>query len=295
MTKVIARIRGGLGNQLFCYAAARRLALVNNAELVIDDVTGFARDCQYQRQYMLDRFEISARKATPVERMEPFERYRRGFAKLASKHHSFYKRKYIEQEGIGFDTRLLQFRPKGTVYIDGLWQGEGYFKDIEGVIRQDLRIRPPLDVVNQKMASKIVACDSVCLHVRWFDSPDSVTGDNLGYEYYKNAISHIMARVRSPHFFLFSDNPDEAIRMLSLPEEIVSCIKHNQGDENAYADLWLMKKCKHIVTANSTFSWWGAWLGESESKIILSPGLVLSGTTTAWGFKGLLPNRWTLI
>src|SRR6267154_4898422 len=79
--KVIARMRGGLGNQLFCYAAARRLALVNDAELVIDDVTGFARDRQYRRRYALDRFRIAARKATPAERLEPFERYRRGLMK----------------------------------------------------------------------------------------------------------------------------------------------------------------------------------------------------------------------
>ena len=81
--RVIARIKGGLGNQLFCYAAARRLALVNNAELVIDDVTGFVRDHQYCRQYMLDRFQIPVRKATPSERLEPFERYRRGVHKVA--------------------------------------------------------------------------------------------------------------------------------------------------------------------------------------------------------------------
>ena len=75
--KVIVRIKGGLRNQLFCYAAARRLALVNNAELVIDDVTGFARDRQYRHQYALDHFHIPVRKATPAERLEPFERYRR--------------------------------------------------------------------------------------------------------------------------------------------------------------------------------------------------------------------------
>ena len=68
MVKIIARIKGGFGNQLFDYAAARRLALINNVELVIDDVTGFARDRQYRREYILDRFNISARKATPAER-----------------------------------------------------------------------------------------------------------------------------------------------------------------------------------------------------------------------------------
>jgi len=120
--KIIARIKGGLGNQLFCYAAARRLALVSNAELVIDDVTGFIRDRQYRRKYALDTFPISARRATPRERKDPIGRYRRGIAKFIAKQHPFHERNYIEQEGTDFDQRLLEFRPKGTVYIDGLWQ-----------------------------------------------------------------------------------------------------------------------------------------------------------------------------
>ena len=79
--KVITRSQGGLGNHLICYTAARRLALASNAELVIDDVTGFARDCQYGRQYALDHFQIPARKATPGERLEPFGTRRRGLMK----------------------------------------------------------------------------------------------------------------------------------------------------------------------------------------------------------------------
>jgi len=74
VTKIISRIKGGLGNQLFCYAAARRLALANNAELIIDDVTGFSRDHEYRRQYALENFQIPARKATPSERLAPFDR-----------------------------------------------------------------------------------------------------------------------------------------------------------------------------------------------------------------------------
>ena len=79
--KVIVRIKGGLGNQLYCYAAAKRLAIKNNAELIIDDVSGFKRDYLYQRRYMLDRFKIPHRKATSIERLNPFERVRRGLRK----------------------------------------------------------------------------------------------------------------------------------------------------------------------------------------------------------------------
>ena len=112
MKKIITRIKGGLGNQLFCYAVARRLALVNNAELIIDDVTGFIRDKKFCRQYMLDHFNIPCRKATSYERLEPFERYRRGILKLMSRRKKFCERKYIEQERLGFDTRMLSLKIK---------------------------------------------------------------------------------------------------------------------------------------------------------------------------------------
>lgn len=295
MTKIITRIKGGLGNQLFCYAAARRLALFNDAELVIDDVTGFVRDKQYCRRYALDNFHIPVRKARPWERMEPLERYRRGLVKYISTHRDFYKRKYIDQKGINLEYRLLDYQSNGTVYIDGFWQSEMYFQDVEKTIRKDLKIKSPKDAANREMALKIESCNSICLHVRWFDEPGSSLNHNIGYSYYKNAVDYIMSKVNRPHFYIFSDNPEAAINMLSLPESSTSCVLHNQDEEMAYADMWLMAKCKHIVTANSTFSWWGGWLGETESKIIIAPKKSFTGSVTAWGFEGLLPDRWLLI
>ena len=104
---------------------------MNNAELVIDDVTGFVRDHLYSRQYALDHFNISARKATAKERMEPFERYRRAIVKYLSKRICFGNRFYYEQKGMEFDSRVLNFKIKGTICLDGYWQSETYFKDVE--------------------------------------------------------------------------------------------------------------------------------------------------------------------
>jgi hypothetical protein len=295
LSKVIARIRGGLGNQLFCYAAARRLALTNGSELIMDDTTGFVRDRQYRRRYMLDRFKIPVRKATPSERMEPFERYRRGLAKLISHRLPFSRRKYIEEEHVDFDPRLLSYCPSGTVYLDGLWQSEGYFKDIESIIRQDLSIIPPDDAENIKMAKIIADSNSVSVHVRWFNQPGTLGSNNLDQAYYAKAVGEICKLVSSPHFFLFSDNVGEALAMMNLPSHKVTCIDHNRGDENAYADLWLMSQCKHFIIANSTFSWWGAWLGYSLSnKTVIAPGVKLTGIS-AWAFAGLLPDNWIIL
>lgn len=291
MSKIVLRIFGGLGNQLFCYAAARRLSLVNNAELVIDDVTGFVRDYEYRRRYMLDHFHIPARKATPAERLEPFERYRRGIMKWRSCQKPFAERHYLEQEGQDFDERLLALKVKGTLYLEGYWQSEGYFKDVEHVIREDLQITPPMDRLNQHMVEQIHNHLAVALHVRWFDAPNSATIHNVSADYYQKAINLIESKLESPHYFLFSDNPEAACMKFTLPENRVTCVFHNRGDENSYADLWLMSQCQHFITANSTFGWWGAWLGDNPDKIVATPDLKLRGITS-WGFDGLIPANW---
>jgi hypothetical protein len=262
MNSVVVRIKGGLGNQLFCYAAARRLALVNNAQLIIDDVSGFSRDSQYRRKYMLDKFKIPIRKATPTERLEPFERCRRGIMKWLSRHKRFENREYIEQEGHDFDERLLSLKVNGTIYLDGYWQSEDYFKDVEHTIRQDLQIVPPTGSENHYTADQIRKCNSVALHVRWFDNPGAPATHNAAEDYYVRAIGLIEAKTDLPWYFIFSDKPEAVHSRLTLPKERVSFVLHNRGDENAYADLWLMMQCRHFITANSTFSWWGAWLGE---------------------------------
>jgi hypothetical protein len=294
--KIIVRIKGGLGNQLFSYAAARRLAIVNEAELVIDNVTGFTRDLQYQRQYALDSFSIPVRKATSSEQLEPFERYRRGIMKWMSGRKSFSERSYLEQEGIDFDQRLLTLNVSETLYLDGYWQSENYFKDVEQIIREDLRISPPQDLENQQMAEKIASCNAVALHVRWFENPSMAGVHNLSAEYYQQAIALIEQKVDSSHYFLFSDNPAAAAKKINLPEQNVTFVSHNLGDENAYADLWLMSQCQHFITANSTFSWWAAWLGLNAGKVITTPFcLAIPGGVTVWNFDRLIPESWYTI
>ena len=292
MSKVITRIKGGLGNQLFCYAAARRLALMNNVELVIDDVTGFVRDHQYQRHYSLDHFMIPIRKATPSERMEPFERYRRGVAKYIARIKPFDQRSYLEQDGNDFDARLLDYKVTGTVYLDGYWQSEDYFKDVEQIIREDLRIVPPEDNFNKDMAEKIQQCHAVAVHVRWFDLPDCKTvSQNASQGYYHRAIEEVSKNVKNPHFFLFSDEPLATQRSLCISADDMTSVNHNKGDKYAYADLWLMTQCKHFIIANSTFSWWGAWLANSDSNNIIAPDIKLA-SHTSWGFTRQVPESW---
>jgi Glycosyl transferase family 11 len=294
MNKIVVRIKGGLGNQLFCYAAARRLTIVNGAELVIDASTGFARDFRYQRQYSLDHFCIPVRKATSSERLEPFERYRRGVMKWLSLNQPFSKRSYLEQEGLNFDDRLLNLKVKRTLYLDGGWQSEQYFKDVEEIIREDLRIIEPQNTENHQMTENIINVNAVAVHIRWFHNSKAGGTHNLSTGYYQNAIKLIEMKIDSPHYFVFSDDPVAANKKINFPEDRVTFVTHNRGDENAYADMWLMSQCQHFIIANSTFSWWGAWLSVNTSKIVIAPSIQLDGEAS-WGFKGLIPDDWIKI
>lgn len=291
VNKIIPRIFGGLGNQLFIYAAARRLALVNGAELVLDDVSGFTYD-SYKRHYQLDHFTIPCRKASMMERLEPLGRLRRKIMNRWNQRKPFEQRAYLVQESIDFDPRLLHFTPRGTVYLEGYWQSEDYFKDVADAIRQDLTIQPPTNAANLAMVEEIRIGTAVAVHVRFFDEPHAEAINNPPGDYYTRAIAEMERLVPDAHYFIFSDLPAAARARISLPDDRVTLVHHNQGDAMAYADLWLMSQCKHFIIANSTFSWWGAWLAANPAKQIIAPGFEMRKGKMWWGFDGLLPDEW---
>ena len=152
--KLIVRLFGGLGNQLFIYSASRSLALRNNAELVIDDISGFKYD-KYKRSNQLKHFQLKYRKANSEERLEPFSRIRRFLKRKLNSYRQFKDRDYIVQYNRDFDPRLNNFKIKRRVFIEGYWQSENYFKDFENQIRKDLKIIPPNDKTNYEIARQL--------------------------------------------------------------------------------------------------------------------------------------------
>lgn len=293
--RIVVTICGGIGNQLFAYAAARRLADSSRADLIIDDVSGFARDYAFQRRYQLDHFCIRCRKATSAERLEPCSRLRRYVRRYLSRQLPFERRSYIKQEGDNFDPRLLQIKPSGTLYLEGYWQSEEYFKDIEQTIRDDLQIRPPLDGPNQAVARKISGVTAVGVHVRFFDQPQVASANNTPTDYYARAIAQLERITTNAHYFVFSDRPEAARPLIPLPDDRITLVTHNHGDDSAYADLWLMTHCQHFVIANSTFGWWGAWLARSPQKVVIAPLYSQRDGKVSWGFEGQLPESWVKI
>ncbi len=289
--KVIVVMKGGIGNQFFCYAAARRLTLVNAADLVIDDVSGFAVDKLYQRKYYLDHFNIAGRPATVKERLKRPIIIHRNWMRIINRWRPFFKRTYLEDRHLSFDSRLLDFQVKGTLYLDGYWQSENYFKDIENVIKKDLAFKPSFDPYTEELACKIEGCTAIAIHRRWFDPSGENYTHNLPFNYYVQAIEKIERQVPNGIFFLFSDQPTLAAQELSYLGKRLVVVERNNNRDYTCDDLWLMSKCQHFIIANSTFSWWGAWLGEKEGSIVIAPDVKITGIT-AWGFPGLIPERW---
>jgi hypothetical protein len=293
--KIIVRLFGGLGNQLFIYAAARRLAFNSNSTLVLDIVSGFKNDNLYKRKFQLNHFSIKGRYATKSEQFFPFPKLGRFILRFFNKFIPLNYKTFLVQSGVKFDDRLLNISPLNCLFIEGYWQSERYFKDIESIIREDFVIIPPKDVTNLNLASNISNSNSVSIHFRDFDKLSSKKNEsNISFDYYIKAIKFFEDINPNVHYFVFSDNPDLAASVLLLPEDKVTFVINNFGDENSYADLWLMSLCKHFIIANSTFSWWGAWLSKNPNKIVVTPDvyLNLNDHVSAWGFDGLIPQEW---
>jgi hypothetical protein len=205
---------------------------------------------------------------------------------------SFEKRRYIVQSGDGFDERLLGLHPgKKLVHLVGYWQSESYFADVADTIRDDLRLPSPNDMRNIEVANRIAESESVAIHVRWFNPVGAADAASVTSTYYRKAVTLMEEQLNSPHYYVFSDDPIRAAATLSLPPDRSTTVAHNALSGNAHADLWLMSRCNHFITANSTFSWWGAWLGSGPESIVLTPDLHRQGVG-AWGFPGLIPSRW---
>jgi hypothetical protein len=243
---VITRLISGLGNQLFQYAIGRKISRHLNVPLKFDI-------SWYQglnnRDYNLYHFNIDADIATPEEIEH-------------AKSHFYYREKSFQ-----YDPRYLAV--PSTVYLEGYWQSELYFKDIAGQIRQELRLKTLPSVKNIVMAKAIQSCQSVSLHIRRGDYLLEPALHNCLLDYYDRAIGWISGQINDPHFFVFSDDGHWAQANLK-PDFPMTFVLHND-EKHCYEDLRLIRFCKHHITANSTFSWWGAWLSQSPHKLVCAP------------------------
>lgn len=252
---IITKIYGGLGNQMFQYAIGRSLSINKNKKLYLES-SSFS---SYKlRNYQLDIFNIN------VSIINRFYLKFLLFFKLA--------KKVKEQEP--FFKKDGEIPLGHIIFLDGYWQCEDYFKDIRKELLEDFKLKVDLDSENKKILNLIKSKNSVSLHVRRGDyvenSKTNQVHGTCSLDYYKKAIEYIKKNVKNPHFFIFSDDIDWCKENIKLRKEESFFVDIN-SPEKGYFDLELMKNCKHFIIANSSFSWWGAWLSENSKKIIIAP------------------------
>lgn len=291
---VVVQLTGGLGNQLFQYAFAYYISSRHNLELVLD-TSSFESDAL--REYSLCAFDIDNRHL----KLNSFRWLnQKKIVKIAKflqlvKFFNFRPFRIVTEQEYGFKTRLLELDKLSNIYLKGYWQSEKYFRDISDIISYKFQITTQPSFENQQIMTQIHKQQSVSLHIRRGDYVNNIQVNAIhgvcSLTYYERAVEHIENNIDSPHFFVFSDDIQWAKLNLRINHPTIYVGVNNS--DNAHEDLRLIQNCKHNIIANSTFSWWGAWLNQNPNKIVIAPmnWFVTNDRNT----KDLIPNDWHLL
>jgi hypothetical protein len=285
---LIVKIVGGLGNQMFQYAMAKALSLKFNVKLKIDCCVYNNRKYINNEGYLLKKvFNIPENEAQFSDYIKTL-----GFSSFLmpllrrNKYIFLYRNKIIiEKKIFHYDEALLQKRILNG-YIAGYWQSQKYFLKYQNYVFNSFNFNNDLLSKRSKYFAQIINDkNSVALHIRRGDYISnniySEIYKSCDVNYYKTAIKIIESKLNNPHFFIFTDDIFWAMSQPEFFDKTYFTICSN-GDES-WNDLYLMSNCKHHIIANSSFSWWGAWLSRNDKKIVISPSI--------WFKKN---NRWTI-
>lgn len=283
---IITDLFGGLGNQLFQYAAGRALAEYHKVELKLNILS---YQSEKKRDYALCHFNISAGIATKEE-----IRYYKGplsrvWDLVTLK--PYYRRRHFRERRFNHDGNFTK-AAKDTL-ITGYWQTEKYFRNISGILRNEFVLKSPLEGQNKAIADHIRGVNSVSIHARRGDYVQDAdvkrVHGSCDLAYYHDSIKCIANDVQDPVFFVFSDDPEWVKNNLVIDFPTVY-VSHN-GSEKGHEDLRLMALCKHNIIANSTFSWWAAWLNNNETKRVSAPRKWFNDSPR--NTSDIIPEGWT--
>jgi hypothetical protein len=278
----IIKIKGGLGNQLFQYAFGRYFSICNNVEVKIDNGINTNKQDTY-RAYTLDRFNITIFLASKEEILKAkYPIY------MISKVLIGIRTKVFHKYNIGYVPNILKTKQK---YLDGFWQSYKYPNQIRDILLKEITLKEPLENKYQQILEQIKNTNSVSIHLRrgdYINDPKTKSAHlAFGLEYYEQAIKIVTGKIPDPTFFIFSDDIDWVRNNLktNLPTVFVS-----RPEIKDFEELIIMSKCKNNIIANSTFSWWGAWLNQNPNKVVIAP--------KRWNnkfqkeYNNLLPPEW---
>jgi len=283
---IIAGLSGGLGNQLFQYAAARALSIKLNLPLKLD-VSWFSNIPN--RNFALTPYSIEAE---ICEQNHFIPNFLRPYINRFSKRYCM-----TRMGSIVFRERNFAFNEtfnniSSPVFLEGYWQSEKYFKDASAHIHNDFILKEPISSECRSILDEINNSHSICVHIRRGDYvSDPLTAQTHGtcsLEYYEHNVAELARMAQTPHCFVFSDDCQWVRDNLNLscPSTIVDI---HTGDE-AHLDLFLMSSCQDFIIANSSLSWWAAWLGKHKQKKVIAPKqwFLNSDKDT----KDLIPASW---
>lgn len=271
---VIIKIKGGLGNQMFQYAFY--LNLKNRGTDVKMDISGLDLYLDsFGRGDIWDAFCVNRDFASANEIQELLKNENKIINKLQMKIFKYSNTHYVQRNPFYFNTDIFNM---DNIYLDGYWQNEKYFIGYREKILNHFKIKKELSNDNKLYLDMINSSQqSVSLHIRLGDylekTNKKIYGDICTPEYYKKAVKYFEKTYKNPVFFIFSNDVKNIKPFMDSKKYIlVNC----NNEKNAWADLYLMSKCKHNIIANSTFSWWGAWLNQNEKKTVMAPSKMMN-------------------
>ncbi|MBW8521821.1 alpha-1,2-fucosyltransferase [Chryseobacterium chendengshani] len=292
---VAVELIGGLGNQMFQYATAKALSLHRN-ELLLLDSRLF--DNYKLHSYSLNHFNIEASVVKNNLPLKTPSFSKRVIHKILQKLDAFILKNKVfsiyQEKDLRFDKTLFKTNKK-NIYLKGYFQSEKYFLRFEDEIRRDFEIITALKKETRDMLKIIEAGDSVSLHIRRGDYISNANANAVhgtcNLDYYHRAITIIQGKIKDPAFFIFSDDIDWAKENLKI-DNTIYFVDFNDASTN-YEDIKLMSACKHNIIANSSFSWWGAWLNSSKNKIVIAPSKWFN--TDKLNSEDIIPESWMKI
>lgn len=290
---IIARLEGGLGNIMFQYATGRRLALKNGVDLKFE-VSSCWTNPLGDYSLSLEAFNIDIQNNLVAEReFRRYDRRRERTGKIGLIYNPFFADpdKYVREKGFNFEPRVLELGD--NVFLHGWWQNEKYFSDIRVVLLKDFSLKNPLSRQGEKTAVQMKSCNSVSVHVRRLDyvtNPKTkLKHGSLGKDYYDEALSRISSRFGDLTLFVFSDDIPWVKENMQFPFE-AHYVEGNM--DKPHEDMFLMSQCRHNIVANSSFSWWGAWLGTYPDQMVIAPN---KWTNYKDDGNDRVPERWIKI
>jgi len=291
---IISNIIGGLGNQMFQHAAGRALSLKLRVPLKLDtrDFLGYQLHQGFELNHI---FNCSAEIATDTDLVNILGWQRTKLVQRVLKRpqlKNLRDKSFVVEPHFNYWCGINQL--EDNKYLYGYWQSEKYFIEFAEKIRRDFTFKLPFLYQNVEISEQISQVNAVSLHVRrgdYANSPKTTATHGLcSLDYYRAAIDYVSAHVIQPHFFIFSDDIAWVKANLNIDSPTVF-IDHNTNQES-YNDMRLMSLCKHNIIANSSFSWWGAWLNQNVEKIVIAPKQWFSKVTDT---SDLTPASWTRI